>query len=30
MIVGMKSDGVAAEDVRVIAIRIVVFCTLKQ
>ena len=30
MIVGIKSDSVAAEDVRVIAIRIVVFCILKQ
>jgi len=30
VIVGIKSDSVAAEDVRVIAIRIVVFCILKQ
>lgn len=30
MIVGIKSDSVAAEDVRVIAIQIVVFCILKQ
>lgn len=30
MIVGIKSDSVAGEDVRVIAIRIVVFCILKQ
>jgi hypothetical protein len=28
--VGIKSDGVAAEDVSVIALRIVVFCILKQ
>jgi hypothetical protein len=30
VIVGIKSDGVAAEDVRVIAFRIVVFCIFKQ
>lgn len=30
MIVGVKSDGVAAEDVRVKAFPVVIFCILKQ